>query len=363
MSDSDSEADIPSEIPSPENGLLQSPDVESPKHVSLPSKGDVNEGPMFDQSMVDSGLSAEQIQMLKEKFKEVDASENGVLDQWELKDLWKTVFPFVSDSEAERITNQVFHDIDWAKDGLISFDELIRYLSGEDVDDDLSVVGDSELEEKPRTIRAWVWAVVDDAQRYSAKTVTVLHLIFSAFTQVAIVTSIANMMVETWPDMQNKRAGHTCEEGMCQVHQVESGSDATYAIEVACITIFTIEIVVRTASTPDQKAHWKSLFTWIDLLSVLPFYLAAIGVLKEGSQAESLLVLRVLRMAKLVRVLRVLKLGRKSEGIHLMAVALARSQTALVWLVLLMVMAMTLFSSLIYFVERDGAVFDFEKKK
>ena len=50
-------------------------------------------------------------------------------------------------------------------------------------------------------------------------------------------------------------------------------ADATfYAIEVVCVSCFTVELVLRTASTPNYRKYFKSFYTWVDVVAIFPFY-------------------------------------------------------------------------------------------
>eukprot|EP01062_Namystynia_karyoxenos_P061999 TRINITY_DN5484_c0_g1_i1.p1 TRINITY_DN5484_c0_g1~~TRINITY_DN5484_c0_g1_i1.p1 ORF type:complete len:576 (+),score=171.49 TRINITY_DN5484_c0_g1_i1:145-1872(+) len=304
-------------------------------------------------------VTAAERELLARTFHAADANGTGALSEFELRDLWLAVFPSVSEAEAERIACQVFSDISPAE-GEVQLAVLLEYLGG-------SAEDAQTVAARPQTVRQWIWAVMDDPETYpSLPWLSYINFAWSFVTQSAIVLSIANMMVETWPSFQQTPADRSeCTEwgGACTISQVRSGNSTTWTIEVVCIAVFTLEFSLRTLSTPSQKTFWRGAYTWVDLLAILPFYLTEVGLLQEGSGAESLLVLRVLRLLKLVRVLRVLKLGRHSQGIQLMVVAMARSRMALGWLCVMLCMATALFASLIYYVERESAVFDAQQQK
>ena len=78
---------------------------------------------------------------------------------------------------------------------------------------------------------------------------------------------------------------------------------------------------MRVFGTPNQRQFWSSGMNWIDLLSILPWYL---NILVPN--ASNLAALRILRLG---RSLRLVKLSRYSSGVRLIIVSLEQSMDAL----------------------------------
>lgn len=95
-----------------------------------------------------------------------------------------------------------------------------------------------------------------------------------------------------------------------------------------------------------MRRFWRDPMNWIDLLSILPFYIE-LGAGSVGS-GGGLAALRVLRLA---RVLRVFKLGRRSAGMQLVGRALTRSLDALAFMLFFVLLGIVLFGSLVFFAE------------
>eukprot|EP01065_Artemidia_motanka_P037380 TRINITY_DN4585_c1_g1_i1.p1 TRINITY_DN4585_c1_g1~~TRINITY_DN4585_c1_g1_i1.p1 ORF type:complete len:582 (+),score=185.58 TRINITY_DN4585_c1_g1_i1:48-1793(+) len=285
----------------------------------------------------DEALPASRIEQLKATFATIDTDGSGGLTVHELRDLWVRVFPEDDPLLITDFVDQIFRDIDEDQSDEITFAELIEYLSG-----------GKKQRPRPETVREWLWAVFEQgaAEDFTLRWLLIASNTFGLVIQLFILVSIVNMMVESMPKYQ-RRGG-------------QSGNDVTLAVETTCIVLFTLEIFMRVVSCPSQKELWGSVFHWIDILAVVPYYLVATSLLSEGSGAQGLVVLRVVRMVRLVRVLRVLKLGRHSQGIQIMVIALKRSHLALTWLCMLTAMAMTLFAALIYYMEKDDCEFDFD---
>eukprot|EP01062_Namystynia_karyoxenos_P065225 TRINITY_DN5860_c0_g1_i1.p1 TRINITY_DN5860_c0_g1~~TRINITY_DN5860_c0_g1_i1.p1 ORF type:complete len:704 (+),score=152.21 TRINITY_DN5860_c0_g1_i1:82-2112(+) len=277
----------------------------------------------------------------------VDVDGSGVLSMEEFMTVWGKAVPGQSQTQVEQAAIEIFNEIDQDYSGAISFNELSQYLRGElDSGDVADIMRDAQATKVAKGVRDATWAVFE--QPYGAdfrnNAIRRTSAAVGAIVQIAIMTSIITMTVESTPRYQNR--------------DQTSGTPTTIAIETSCILLFSIEFVGRTLSTPSQLSYWTDGFTWVDLLAVLPFYLTLVGAIEEGGSSQGLVALRVVRLVRLVRVLRVLKLGRRSQGIQLMMIALKRSYLALVWLCFLVLMALLLFASLMFHAERDEAEFD-----
>ena len=135
----------------------------------------------------------------------------------------------------------------------------------------------------------------------------------------------------------------------------ERFAETFHWLEVVSVTIFTVEYVARVWSAVEAAEYSKPIrgrlrfamrfLVVIDLLAILPFYLAALGIGVD---------LRFLRALRLVRLFRLLKLARYSEALSRFAEVLQERREKLVIafaanLVLLMVA-----SSAMYLVEHTA---------
>eukprot|EP01062_Namystynia_karyoxenos_P024278 TRINITY_DN1944_c0_g2_i1.p1 TRINITY_DN1944_c0_g2~~TRINITY_DN1944_c0_g2_i1.p1 ORF type:complete len:745 (+),score=220.53 TRINITY_DN1944_c0_g2_i1:91-2325(+) len=305
-------------------------------------------------TVIRSQLSAERSFLFDENalealylaFSAMDIDNSGTLTITELRQLWSVVFEHLGEQEINRITEHIWPDIDVDASDEITFEELANFLRGLGQSDEADqALGLNAYLDRPTRVRDWIWAICDQGmgEKYESGSIRSLSMTFALCVQVTILVSIVTMVVESLP----------------QLHKGDGGGlevDAVFVIEAICIAIFSVEFLLRTFSTPSQRAYWTSAFTWIDLLAILPFYLRVSGLQGGHSSSNSLVILRVLRMARMVRVLRVLKLGRNAEGIQLMVLAMQRSRMALTWALALVMMAVILFASLIFYTEKDQAV-------
>ncbi|EQC29462.1 hypothetical protein SDRG_12710 [Saprolegnia diclina VS20] len=115
--------------------------------------------------------------------------------------------------------------------------------------------------------------------------------------------------------------------------------------EHVCIYLFSVEFVVRVACAPHYVSFFLDIFNWIDLVSVMPFYLELMLNMKSASSVG------VIRIMRLLRVARILKLSRYTSSIQTFMRAITLSAKPLFMLLFLMAIAMMVFSSAMYFAE------------
>jgi len=116
-----------------------------------------------------------------------------------------------------------------------------------------------------------------------------------------------------------------------------------WRIEWMFTVLFTVEFAVPIWCTPNRRAYLLSFYGLVDLMSILPTYIA---VLVPG--AGSLLMIRLLRILRIFRVLRLLEF--LSEA-NILAGALRRSARKISIFFSLMIIITTIFGCLMYVVE------------
>ncbi len=125
------------------------------------------------------------------------------------------------------------------------------------------------------------------------------------------------------------------------------------AFEVLSVTIFSIEYALRLWSCTSDPRFARPVvgrlrfalrpLVLIDLVAILPFYLAFLSV-----------DLRFIRALRLMRVFRVAKLGRYSAALHLLGRVLRSSKNELLVTFSAMAIVLVIASCLIYYAEHDA---------
>ncbi len=150
-------------------------------------------------------------------------------------------------------------------------------------------------------------------------------LLFDQLLLVAILASVAVVMVDSTIDATNAYHG------------------ALVALEWMFTILFTIEYIARLACVERPWRYARSFFGVVDLISVLPTYLA---VLAPGLHA--LIDVRVLRM---LRVFRILKLTNYLAEYQLLGAALRDSARKIAVFLSAVVMIVVTLGTIMYVIE------------
>lgn len=152
----------------------------------------------------------------------------------------------------------------------------------------------------------------------------------SVGVMVLIVLSILTICLETVESI-NQEVGHVLR-----------------GTEQFCVTIFTLEFLVRFSCARKKLKFLSQFLNIVDLLAILPFYL---GLVLQSSESGGFGAFRAIR---LVRVLRVMKMSKYTSGVEVLFKALQISMQPLAVLSFFVLIAVIIFSALMYYVEKDA---------
>ena len=161
---------------------------------------------------------------------------------------------------------------------------------------------------------------------------------FSIFFMVLILLSTLAFVMETVPNLSSDE-----EYGNPDNKPFWFWSETVFT---AC---FTAEYFVAFAASPRRRSFPCQIFSIVDLLAIVPYYVELIFMLVDGSSNVNLRFIRVVRLA---RVFRILKMGKKFDGADILYQVIKTAFPALVPPFFFLFLGIVFFSSCIYICEQ-----------
>ncbi|KAJ7383898.1 Potassium voltage-gated channel sub D member 3 [Desmophyllum pertusum] len=181
--------------------------------------------------------------------------------------------------------------------------------------------------------RNWLWVLLEGEAESGCRAFFGMVIIY--IVGLFIILSIFTALYETVPCESEESV---CEEKVRILDQ----------LDVICVGVFTVEFSLRVMVCPNVLEFAKNAMNIIDFLSILPFYLTILLQSVVGANIEAFVVLRVLR------IFRVFKLTRHSKRLQRFGAAMASCVADLMSLMFVLLIAVVVFSSMIYFIERNA---------
>eukprot|EP01135_Chromosphaera_perkinsii_P006353 Nk52_evm82s485 gene=Nk52_evmTU82s485 len=184
------------------------------------------------------------------------------------------------------------------------------------------------FQERPLSRRERIFLLFDDPSYSDAA------YYLAVWVLILIVIATINFLLETLPELNEY-------------------SSVWFGIETFVVVQFTIEYAVKFFTCPHKRHFVFGWMNMIDLCAIVPYYIEVILLaLGSSSEISGLAVIRVIRLA---RVFRLFKLSRYSSSFGLVVKVLWKSRDAFYLLMFMMVLAVLLFSSGIYYAELAGS--------
>ena len=276
---------------------------------------------------------------LRRAFDDFDTDKSGKISMTELQNVLLAANVTLSPEGLETLMGNTDSD----NDGEISYDEFIDQLQKEfnsgKMGGLVSVVEEASLtygwlnpmewfERRRRILRN-----MDPRQRLrkilnapkSSRLASVLGLIIVG----TIIVSVFTFFLSTVPSLED--------------------SDVLWSIEVACGIIFTIELLLRTyvATLDVRNMMLLAPMYWIDVITIVPFYMDIFSQRDDG--------LLVLELLELLRLARIFKLLKHYSGWRVLLIAIENSWRALMVPGFAMLIVTLLLSGALIILERADA--------
>lgn len=182
----------------------------------------------------------------------------------------------------------------------------------------------------PGAVKARVWEILEPARPGDT-----VSWWFDVAIRTLIAVNVAAVVVETVPEVR------------------ATAGAALHVLEVASVAVFSVEYVARIWSSTASPRYTGAVvgrlrfaltpLALVDLLAVLPAYLAGPGV-----------DLRMLRGARLFRLFRILKLARYSEALRTMGRVFRRKRAELLVTASLVGFVLLVASTVLYYAEHGA---------
>lgn len=111
-----------------------------------------------------------------------------------------------------------------------------------------------------------------------------------------------------------------------------------------------MEYLSRLASSPDKVKFIRSMLAIIDLLAIIPYFLSLI----LGDSFAPAFSFTIMRVFRLLRVVRLLKLTRYVAALRILGQTVQSCQEQLTALMFLILISVILFSSAIFYIEKEA---------
>lgn len=181
----------------------------------------------------------------------------------------------------------------------------------------------------PWTPRQKLWEFLTNSK--SSKESAVFGYLFGA----VVLLNISAIVAETVPTESGPNHG-------------EVNKKIFFGIDSFCVGIFTIEYMARLYSAPQRLDFAREMSNVIDLLGILPYYIA---VVERAVKSNSDILDFVVTVFRMFRVFRVTKLARHSEQFQNLVMSVKSAATELGGILFSFLALMVTFSSILYFFE------------
>jgi hypothetical protein len=135
-----------------------------------------------------------------------------------------------------------------------------------------------------------------------------------------------------------------------------------FIIQTICVLYFTIEFLLRLISTPSYVPFILSFFNWVDLSSIVPYYVVLSIELadKDIGYTSATLGIRILRILRFTRIFKIYLVFQSLKSLRVLSATIRESLIDFTVLITILTLLAFLFGAATYFAEQqaNGVTFD-----
>ncbi len=210
-----------------------------------------------------------------------------------------------------------------------------------------------------KKLRPLIWQLFNEP--YSSKTSRVITFLSISFITISILTfcmGTVNNLCSNGLFCRNYNMRllmpHEIDESTDFIHLSLSRTEPTPTIldyiEYICITWFTLEFTIKYIVAPKKVDFFKSVLNWIDLIANLWFYIDF--VYNSFLPTENYETHPAWDMIGTIRIMRLFRFFNHYPGLKIIIASLIASAGVLRLLIFFIVVAMVIFSSIIFYAEK-----------
>ena len=215
--------------------------------------------------------------------------------------------------------------------------------------------------------RRYIWFYLECPQH--SLIARILYLISMLLTALSCIT----LAVESLP-VYNADYTNLCNRSENRSSSSSSSSSdvhvcwATFSspffiIQTICVAYFTIEFLLRLLSTPSYWRFALSIFNWMDLGAIVPYFLVlGLGLTSQeiNFSGSSFVILRLLRAMRFLRIFKIYLIFKQLKSLRVLSSTLRESFVDFIIIITILTLIAFLFGAATYFAEQsaNGDVFD-----
>ena len=185
---------------------------------------------------------------------------------------------------------------------------------------------EEEIDTSKLTLRQKLWIWFENPQS------ALIASVFYYVTGFVIALSVTCTVVETIECEKNIQCG-------------DAHKKIFFILEACSVAVFTVEYTARLYASPNRCLYMRGVLSIIDVVAILPFYVGLF--VPKSSISGAFVTLRVFR------VFRVFKFSRHSKGLRILGYTLTSCASELGFLLFSLSMAIIIFATVIYYVEKN----------